>query len=70
MLLLRGICRAECSERNSVKKITLFEHSELGIFRSVASGMKVVGSYRPRSRPRSVFLFLFFPRKKEKGVVD
>ena len=38
------IYKAECKERNFVKKSTLFEHRELGLFRSSEIGMKVVVS--------------------------
>jgi len=48
----QNIYRAEWKERNSVKKITLSDRREFGIFRSV---MKAVGSHRPRSRFESFF---------------
>jgi len=46
LISFHDIYKAEYREQNSVKKSTLFEHSELGLFRSGVNAMKVVGSYR------------------------
>ena len=44
LISFHGICKAECREQNSVKKSALFEHSELGLFKSEVNEMKVVVS--------------------------
>ena len=69
LCFFRGIYRADCNEWTSVKKITLFEHSELGIFRKGANARKVPDSHRARSRHESFFGFVFLRRKKGKGIV-
>jgi len=60
----QNIYRAEWKERNSVNKITLSDRREFGIFRSVVSVMKAVGSHRPRSRFESFFAYFFCGVKK------
>jgi len=46
----------------TVKKITLFERSELGIYKERTTEAKAVGSLRPRSRFESFFGFVFLWR--------
>jgi len=78
LALFRKICRADWKEWTFVKKITLFERSELGIFRKGTSERKESDSLSgrdqrkcPRVKPfRELFLFLFFAVKKRKSVVD
>ena len=65
----RGICRADCKESATVKKMALFEHSELVVFREQTSVRKAVDSYRPRSC-RERFLVSFFASKKGKREVN
>jgi len=60
----RNIYSAERKERSFVKKTVLFERRELTVFRSEETEVKVVGSYRPRSRFESFFAYFFCGEKK------
>ena len=69
-LIFRNIYRVERRKRKSVKKITLSERSELGIFNEKTTEAKVVGSL-PTSQPfRELLCLLFLRRKKvrEKSI--
>ena len=65
------VASAKANIENGVplRKWHCLNDSEFVIFRNVMNEVSVPDSYRAWSRPRAVFLFLFFPRKKEKGQV-
>jgi len=50
LLLIRGIYRADCKERMTVKKTALSDRRELVVFREWTSGWKEPDSYRAWSR--------------------
>ena len=61
----RKICRADCREWTSVKKITLSERSELGIFRKGMSVRKEPDSLSGSKPFRELFRFLFGGTKRK-----
>ena len=62
---MSGIYRAERRAVTSVRKITLFERSELGIFRMKQLGVKVVGSLPTPKPPDALFRFVFDKTKRK-----
>jgi len=60
----QNIYSAESREWNFVNKTVLFERRELTVFRSGENEVRVVGSYRPRSRFESFFAYFFCGEKK------
>jgi len=64
LALFRKICRADCNSLFRVKKITLSERSELGIFSEKESVRKVVDSTSTSKPFRELFCLLFLRCKK------